>query len=1236
MTFSPTEVNQPKMFIPKPLSARNQSAIHTTWLANPTFYTIYAPLPLTEETDQAHFIISYDGKRNSASDVAVPISFFSSGLRPPGAFTVVLRNWGPAKIMLIVGDTTTADIGVIVSVAKSATEDKWQRLTLDDVATPSMPLGEEASETTMVGLELDLKNQQQYNHTMPSGENLEVPPPPIMFAYASDGTVIAWYLINTQGISYPGMTTDSTTTPSAVPQQSAQAVQPVQPVQPAQNVSAFGQPVPSAFGQSSGFGVQPASAFGQPAFAQPSAFGPASGSAFGQSPGSAFGQSNTAFGQNNTGEYRAFANAGPSGFGTTSAFSSAPTTPAQPMVSESTDSMSTDAGPDFGGLSLGASSNDTAPKAGFGTTGLFGVTSQPAPVPSQPASAFANYIKPSAGFGAFSNYVQPLAQSKPQVSVEPPKASSAFGQTGFGSLTTRSASGQPAFGKPAFGQIGFASSPMSMTPQASPMSATSSSAFGGGGGGAFGNYAGGQSAFAAVAQNATPTVPVWKTAAADKPTGGFSAFGGSGGSTVFGQQAPAAISQATPSTPPSAPAQPAPSTTALSSTPPPVIALEDPTLTRPTVPATPAASAPPVTSATSTTPTAPPLAGAFANLQAVPAPFGSTSSFGGTFGVFNKDSPFANPKPVSGGTDFAQRMSAFSNTPAQLTPSTSGSAFGQTSAFGVHQSAFGQSSTPPAATTTPKASPSTSAFSAFSGQQSAFNQFAGPQKSFSDMLREGEDEDGKGKGKGKAPVSAFSSTPQTPVKSAEESTSTTPAKTPPPLLSAQQKGKSKESSVEPAENDAEKASKGKSTDEAKSKTTNPRAKISADESSLYLSESLSSLSSSFVEVDAPKDLEGDGDADADTIREPLSPDSEEGELERVDDGIDGFLSSPEQSEGQYEGDEEDDSGAEELGRITEVEEEAEEAGKDATQASPLTPTKVALPPSRSPSTTPKPQTPFIKLEPSTPKLDRAQSTTPPGSPIRDPPETLFPPPIIAQPSPVVPSPSQIPSLTSLNIGIGRPSTRPLRSSPLASTPLLGVNHDEEGKRESAGSAKPRPASPKIPFGQWAASESKPSSFGQQLSSPSIVELPVGGSSSEKKSLRPKTPPLLSSFGFAKPVQPTATSSPAANAPLPAGFPPPIKPYGSILMGPPVLPSGSLFGQSAQPAVAPASKPLGAPAPLFSQALPTAQKIVPAQPPKAEETLEEGIQKECAYLVAGLAKELESVGRLISSLHENGY
>ena len=1117
-------------------------------------------------------VIVHDTKRpDTSADVFLPINFFPTGLRPPGAFTLALRGWDPAKILLLVGDSTTADIGLVCCT----TDDKWQKLAFDEGA-PSMPLDADQNETTMIGFELDLKNTTPYDVTTSTGETVSVPPPPVVWAYASDGTVTAWYVVNTRGTQYPSMGQATTLSPVPAPAIPVPVTSPFSQVaQPA----AFGQTSQSAFGQP-GQPSLPFSSAGS-SFARP-AFGQASvpGSAFGQRPtfgnpafaqtstGSTFGQASTSE-QTPSGEaFASFASApvkwGQTGFGSTlTSFNSAaaPVSPPQIQPAESTESMSTDSSQElsFSGMSLGEGANDTQSKAGPAMTSMFG-SPIPATQPGPPAttSAFGSGSFLSPGVGAFAKFVPRQIDDTPNApAVEVPKPSSAFGQTGFGA----SAFGQSGFGQSVgpsgFGKTGFGT-PMSTTPIVTPVSTTSPSTFGGGGafsafasgspatlsgakpaetkvgaeGGGFGAFASsGPSAFGQAASAAPDSVPAWKT-------GGDATFGSGTGSSVFSGTSSALplVSATTPAKSLFPSAEPAPSTTPILS-PPATTSLEkaSPSIasttpltppftgatprgsqsptdnsTAPTSPLTTADLAKPASLPPSTTPAGPPpVPNAFMGLK-------MNSGFG--LSNFNsKDSPFANPKPVP------QTVNAFGggqpSGPKVPVPATPGSVFGQTSSIGKPVSAFGQPafgspSTPTASTSTIPSSSQTgssNAFSAFSGIASAFGKSVGSGSAFSNMLRNA----------GTSPESKLKESPKT--LSAPESTTPTPKsafdKSPTP----------RPATIPPAPDSENEGAGGKDED-------GERQVVSAASSFSNLSSSTSSF------VDVPR-----GGEEEEEEEEEGAVGSDGGGEQQIDEFLSGTDSEGEAHEEEEEEEAEEPEGeGEEHEEEEEEEEQAPESDDEETEVptrSEVDPTAIPLPKSRSPSSTPKAERPVVDVqltsfpepEPDPSTTSRKRSTTPPGSPDTVPASLQTP---LQEPTPTLPSPSLSPSPSpSSSNSLGRPSTRPLRSSPLANAPVSG-GEEEEVKGEKPASVKPRPASPKTPFGQWDGIGKAPSPSPAEVGlTPPPIKLELSADQAIKAApspavARPGTPPLFTTKGVPLNKPSAFGTGAAATAPAP--------------------------------------------------------------------------------------------------------
>ncbi|KAI0350061.1 hypothetical protein OH77DRAFT_1514617 [Trametes cingulata] len=1344
VTFSPTDTSSAKTFVPRPQGVDGQSIISTVWLSNPEFHAIYVPAgQFTPDVEQSHYILSLDSKANTAGDVKLNSPYLPfPGLRPPGSFVVVLRNWEPSRLLLFVGDSTSSDIGLIGSLANSSSLESWYNFTLEETSTPSVPLDADMNETVLLGLELDLTNDKPFQYTGPSGEETDVPPPPIMYLYASDGTLTGWHIIQTQGAAYPGMAAPSATPASISPAVSTTA----NPANTPQSV--FASPVAPARSPS-----------------QSSAFGATT------TPGTGLG-------------FGAFSGA-PAAFGSTSFGFSAQTSPTQSlqapalstpsmsveMASASEDPMVSETDSGLGGMSLGGEGESAQPKPGAGTSsmfGSFGAQQQNTPstspfgggaTASPTFAAFgAGPVKPATGFGAFASNGPSAfgasssfgsggafgssgsafgggssafgsksatdAEASKGASTETKPASafgqSGFGQSGFGAAAAKPAFGQSgfgqtsfgqsSFGKPAFGQSAFGSS--SFGSSTTPTKPPATSAFGSGGGGGFAAFASAPTSFASAAQQATGDgKPAWASGAQTatqkpaeassspesafggaaasskpaettpttspaggafaglgqgsafgKPSFGQSSFGQpSSGQSAFGQPAfgqsafgksafgqpatSASTSPGAPTTPssggfagfatagPSAfgaaatqkspsnetkpvwatadadkpktenqqsksafgdapntlsafgssqtakPSEPEASTTPTSSP------------EKPAAPATPAATPPatpapkPVaTSAASTTPATPATGGAFGGLTTSTTGF---SNLGTGFGAFGGTTPTSSPflqKPATtsqssslfGQTSFgAAKTDEKDDTTKPTSAFGSPSPLGQTSFFG--KSSFGSSSSPFAKPVAPSSSaPTTSAFSAFSSAPSPFAAAAsGAKKSFGEMLREKE---------------------------------------------------------------------GEQTEETKPQGVSKTAEEWKKPVSVF-----ASLKQAAVDRDV-KEEEDDEAGNVSFRSQDDDEDAEEGS-EAGDDGIDDFLKSDEEDEGSEEEE------PEEEGEVVQSQTPPESPTAKQPVSQKAAPSafvggvflsKDARSTSRSPSLSP---VPIVKVEPESPKSvpAREPSATPPGSPERKSP------PLPDQPSPDVKgkaparetsttppgSPATAPSAAVTRatsapptssptapagaglLGLGRPSTRPTRSSPLANQPISGddvsdedeeqAEEEEEDTAPSSSPKKARSASPVIP-----ATTAKGRAL-HPTSRPKTPPLLFGGLGGPAKpptpspfSLSPAAPPPLfastsTSAPTEQPAEPIKPPNPAAAPSLkgpgtpgsssifgaPPVFSPPAAPQGSLFGQKPTTPPGGLFGQkpappmfgspglSAQPAppVANPSSPAPVPAPV---------------------------------------------------------
>lgn len=1200
LTYTLNEKATPQKYIPH--TAQKSTLVSLNWLPGGfTFRTSYAPSNPEADVSTQH-VVHLDTRQSTVTITDLTHPFRLSERLNQVAHVVVLPKWDDENVnvestkgLLVVGDMSSTDFEIFGHNGNT-----WYCYYQDNPL--SIPLNKEQADTVLLSLDVDLVNE--------TGN-------PIMYAYLNDGTIQGWYM--EQSKLYAGMVAGT----AAVPQSSGQLVSSQQSSvfstqtqqQPAFGQSSFGQSTSSpssAFGQASSAFVQPSSSssvFGQSSFGQSSAFGQAS-SAFGSS---AFPSSSTsAFGQSCYGASSFGAFGSGTGFGTSTG------TVANPPSQEV--SMA-DTAPSFGGLSLGGNDDSRSKSASGG--GMFG---SPAPLPLPPdhpvnrpssttsSDSSGSTIKPATGFGAFGGggalgENSPFAKASLTPSTSPfttafgskpaesPK--STFGQIAFakpaGSDAPKSAFGQPAFGQPTFGQSGF------QRPMAPPTSVAPTKISGG-----FGAFASEPSSFGAVSGTSMTSTSSTKAAGSfgGFASGGPSAFGNTSSLRSTATEPPKSVEDANET--PKAPAVVGSGSNA-SSTPSPFGTPSKPSPfggspfasgSSPFGPQQSPASiasppnSPPSASSSTLSPFASasqpaPITGAFTNLKS--SAFQPAAGFG-AFGASSQDtsSPF-----FKAAANQAPTVSAFSNlqttpteppttssTPSFGSPSalgtqkpafapllgTSSPTFGSPSALGVAKSAFPPLSSSPSASPTP-AKPIAGGFGVYAKSASPFGKIPTPQSSFSDTLKDKHPESNE--------PDKTSPTPSTQVKEEVSSTAESETKKESDVSQTPTPAASVPASSSPPST-AENSLKVKDKEPAKEIDKEQAESFSTSSESKALSKdvSSSSMASSYVDV-SQEDTVENGDISDDAYRDGAEDD---------DDDTESFLS---ESISSTAGEDDDED-------YVPSDEEAEE------ERSP-TPSRVPLPLSRSQSSTPQPEsevppTASLSMETSLAAI-KEESTTSPGSPEK-------------RPS-TVPPPTPAAALS-----LRRPNTRPARSSPLANA-VVGGDEEEEEKKETPKAVvpKPRPASPKVPFGTLPLK-------------PSIEE-----TATLSKDMRPKTPPLLSTIGgtsgglFGNKSAPVAKSSSLGSTPAePSPFVPPFPPPSGVMTKPsmqlPPLPGGSLFsklpapGPTSTPPATPFSSP---PANMFTKSL--------AQPAQPTPPFQEGMQQECAHLCRTMEEELGNLQQL---------
>ena len=1127
MTFSLNNKSTPHKHIPPTADA---ILVSLNWLGPGHIFR--SSYNAKSDAHAKQHIITLDTKSSMATYIAPDHPFPSFDRNHQSAYVLCLPRWDEDasgdgnKSLVVVGDVSSVDLEVLGNIGNI-----WHRQSQENPLT--LPLDKAMDDTILLALDIDLIDTATGT--------------PVMYAYLNDGTLQGWQVKHTK--PYIGMVSAqglaSTFSQSSVQSQESGPKD--------YDMSGLSSTTETPFTQSSGsgalFGQQTSSSFGQQ---QSSTFGQ---SPFGQQPSqnvSVFGQS--PFGQLTSSTPSAFSQPtfGKPSLGTTpttsasgfAAFANTPSfgSPPAPGVFGSPEtrvasgfnafasgsttfgsaldaSMSVDDKKDSGGAFSSFVSNTPTTfasaaivsKPSGGGFGAF-AAANPSPFGATPVASTTPEITPKAsafagGFASFASNSPTTFGTALKVS-ESPARTSVFG-TGIQS-SAESPFASPTL-KSAFSDLTLTRNTTN-TPGGSPKSALAASA-------PSSPELGVQNSSSLFANDRPSTPPAQSSNAfsniqvspsAFKPAAGFGAFGSAVTSTAspfFKKPDDKPISAfgtllqgTTSTTPASTPTFGSPS--ALGG---PKSVFAPASLTAPSSPELGVQNSSSLFANDTPTPPAP-RSNAFSNIQVSPSAFKPAAGFG-AFGsaVTSPASPFFkkpdDKPPISA---FGSLLQGTTSTTPASTPT-----FGSPSALGGPKSVFAPASSP-----SPTVKPTTSdGFGAFSGSMGGFSAFAGPKKSFSELLKTGDPD----------PVK-----PSTPLAFSTPSSKDVPEEKTTPKAATPNSGSPSDSSSkkeEDSKDDKQKtpksvfsalsASVGDVDVDGTSNTAGPdedkkqSSGTISDEPS-YGIISGSSAASSFVDVKDDQESDGDVEEDAD-----------DGE----DDGVNAFLSEDASSDGSYE----DQESAEESSATEDSE---------AKDSPPLEPAAIPLPISRSPSATPQPEIPTIEVSPSPPSEERSyrssslspardSSTTPPGTPTKVP-KPLF---------DSSPSTGNVPIPSPSGIGLGRPSTRPARSSPLANAVLLSGHDEDDEDREKT--SQPPAVAPKSVF--------------NTLPVKVEIELSEGQSPTDK---RPKTPPLSSTMGGTSFFASKSSTAPVENLKFNA-------PTLFSFQKPPAMASPSVFGNSSQ-------------------------------------------------------------------------
>lgn len=296
------------------------------WLETSEFLMIHSPINPPSDGDgmgprndaEYHLVLRDKATGNcSYHQFMDPCPGFMEQRVPTHHFLQRLREYPPnLDDTLFLSSTVSTDIGMITRSSVPLTQDvASDQIThiytsttpLEDSRRATLPssLVDDMSDTSPIGMALDLSAKQKVQKPIPIDEEIDesTTPLPILFVLNHEGVLSGWHFVYNESVrqkkAFPGLTTQtaeeqssqlpaqqSTPAPASASAFGGQTPAPTQtPSQPA-----FGQSSTPAFGSTSAFG-KTSSPWGAPPAATPKApdFGkPAGGAQFGAP--SAFGQ----------------------------------------------------------------------------------------------------------------------------------------------------------------------------------------------------------------------------------------------------------------------------------------------------------------------------------------------------------------------------------------------------------------------------------------------------------------------------------------------------------------------------------------------------------------------------------------------------------------------------------------------------------------------------------------------------------------------------------------------------------------------------------------------------------------------------------------------------------------------------------------------------------------------------------------------------------------------------------
>ncbi|KAK3718683.1 hypothetical protein LTR37_004900 [Vermiconidia calcicola] len=445
------------------------------WIETHDFLIVHTPVNPSgvEANDDSTYHLAHREKQTNTwtfSKLMDPCPPFGVERKPAHHFVQRLREWSNLSELLILASTASTDIGLFTrsKVPLDPTVPVTDIFTYtqppeDRRAAMPLSIGDGVSDTSPIGMAMDMSATEKISTPIPNDETLDQSPVPLPALYVlnNEGMLSMWWAVYNesvrQGKPYPDLIAVGGPRPLGEQKQPQATTTPQQPA------------TTSAFGSNSGGGSNASaqtSTFGQPSFGAPStpAFGGASTMGNRQSPwaapssvatgGSQLGK--PAFGQTSSFGASSFGQVGGMGANKQSVWG----TPSQQQTPQQSPTLG-------GGSIFGGNASQQSPFANFGAKAA--PSQQPAASSGSvfggnaaQASPFMNLGSQTAssgfaglGGGSKENKPSPFAAaSKPSLPAEPSGSTVSFGNnTSFGSAsTTFGVQSQPStFGSPSLG-----------------------------------------------------------------------------------------------------------------------------------------------------------------------------------------------------------------------------------------------------------------------------------------------------------------------------------------------------------------------------------------------------------------------------------------------------------------------------------------------------------------------------------------------------------------------------------------------------------------------------------------------------------------------------------------------------------------------------------------------------------------------------------------------------------------